>query len=99
MRIDALLVSSGLLADAEVDARALESVAYRFLSSGGCVSLTEWAALSDESRAALAAAGDRMRREQAQRAVTEWAASMEEMTRRAATDAAEMLVDKVGHER
>lgn len=59
MRSDPLTEASGIqLADVPDDARELlEITARQFLEAGGRISLAEWARLSPESRAALAAAG------------------------------------------
>lgn len=95
MRVDALLLASGLLKDVEIDDATLADAAYRFLASGGAVTLSEWAGLSEEGQAAFRAAGERLRRETAERAVVAFQSSLDELSRRAAMDAAELLADKV----
>lgn len=65
-RVDALISACAafpfvLDGDVEIVEKALVDEAERFLRAGGSLSLTDWSALSEISRRALAEAGDRIR--------------------------------------
>lgn len=94
-RVDQLMLAADILGDVDAPEETLLKAAYRFLASGGAVTLTEYAALGPQSKAALYAASRRIERERGEAMGLNLTAQAEELGREAADHVASMIAEGV----